>query len=350
MKLDVVILGASGYGGGELLRLLSGHPSVARLRGTSRQHAGRPWHACHPNLRGVLDGGFEGSIDWGAYSAAEHPVVFSAMPHGQLAGRIDALEAEWSAAGIGERVTLVDLSGDFRLRTPGEFAAAYGGAHPCPERLGTFVYGLPEWTRPEIPGARRVAAAGCFATALQLALLPLRGLDVGFLAATAVTGSSGSGASPAEATHHPTRAHDVRAYKVLCHQHLSEVQATMARGRVGGRISFVPASAPLVRGIFASVQFALPSGLDAAALRERAEGATALEPFVRLVEGSPRVLAVAGSNFADLAVTARDGHAAILVAIDNLGKGMAGQAVQCLNAALGLPETTGLRCAAPYPA
>ncbi len=348
--LDIAILGASGYGGGELLRVLSGHPAVSRLRGVSRRHAGKPWHACHPNLRGILEGGFEEAIDWHDYADAERPVVFSAMPHGELAGRLGALEAEWAALGLSERLTLIDLSGDFRLTSPAVFAAAYGGSHRCPERLGTFVYGLPEWTRSELGGTRRIAAAGCFATALQLALLPLKGLDLGFVAASAMTGSSGSGATASETTHHPTRAHDMRAYKILCHQHLPEVHAAMARGGISASLAFVPHSAPLVRGIFANLQFALPDGLDAEGLRARAVTACCGEPFVRLVEGSPRVAAVVGGNFADLAVAADERHGVVMVAIDNLVKGMAGQAVQCLNLALGLPETTALMAASPYPA
>jgi len=289
-------------------------------------------------------------LDWHELDSAEHPVVFSAMPHGELAARLGQLEERWAALGLNDRLTLVDLSGDFRLRSPEAFAAAYGSTHPCPGRLRDFVYGLPEWTRAEVAGSRRIAAAGCFATALQLALLPLRGLDLGFIAATAVTGSSGSGATASETTHHPTRANDFRAYKVLRHQHLPEVCATMARAGIGGSMAFVPQSAPLVRGIFATLQFALPPGLDAVALAERATEACAGEPFLRLVEGSPRVAAVVGSNFADLAVAAVNGHGVVMVALDNLAKGMAGQAIQCLNVALGLPETAGLRVAGAYPA
>ncbi|HOC19695.1 MAG TPA: N-acetyl-gamma-glutamyl-phosphate reductase [Vicinamibacterales bacterium] len=350
MRLDVAILGASGFGGGELLRLLSAHPAVGSLRGTSRRFAGRPWHAAHPNLRGVADGVFEAAIDWREFASSPQPVVFSAMPHGALASRLDEMEAEWASLGLANRLTLVDLSGDFRLSSAEAFALAYGAAHPCPRRLGSFVYGLPEWTRAELPGARRIAAAGCFATALQLGLLPLEGLDLGLVTATAITGSSGSGATATETTHHPTRAHDIRAYKVLRHQHLPEVQATLTRGRITADLSFVPQSGPTVRGIFAVLQFGLPHGLNAEGLAARAARACAGQPFLRLVEGSPRVAAVVGSNFADLAVAATDRHGAVLVAIDNLMKGMAGQAVQCLNLALGLAETTGLKYAGAYPA
>lgn len=350
MQLDIAILGASGYGGGELLRWLSGHPRVAGLRGTARTLAGEPFWKAHPNLRGVVDGRFEEDIDWRDLAASEQPVVFSALSHGALAEKLPALEAAWAAAGIGERLLLVDLSGDFRLQDPAVFAKAYKKVHPCPEQLPRFVYGLPEWNKARLPGARRIANPGCFATALQLGVLPLRGLPLGFLAASAATGSSGSGASPSEGTHHPLRAQDFRAYKVLAHQHLPEVHMAMAACGVEATLAFVPQSAPMVRGIFASLIFPLPPELDAKALQARTQLAFQDQPFVRLVEDSPKVTAVTGSNFADIAVAAKGGSGVVLVAIDNLCKGMASQAVQNMNLALGLPETEGLKVAGRYPA
>jgi len=349
MKLDFVILGASGYGGGELLRWLSAHPKTNSLRGTARSKAGEAFWKMHPNLRGVVDGTFEAEVDWKDFAKCEQPVVFSALPHGSLAESLPTLEEAWKAAGINERLLLVDLSGDFRLKNPAAFAKAYKSNHPCPERLAQFVYGLPEWNRAAIPGARRIASPGCFATALQLALIPLRGLNLGFIAASAITGSSGSGANATDGTHHPTRAQDFRAYKVLNHQHLPEVLMGMAACDIRADFSLVPHSAPMVRGIFATLQFPLVEGLDSAALKARTAAAYKDAPFVRVVEDSPRVGAVAGSNFCDIATTARDESGAIMVAIDNLGKGMASQAVQSMNIALDLPETEGLWFPGRYP-
>ena len=346
---SVVILGASGYGGGELLRWLSTHPQVGSIRGTARALAGKPFWAAHPNLNGIVDGSFEEDIDWNALAQDEQPVVFAALPHGELAQRLPGLEAAWSRAGIQERLLLVDLSGDFRLKDAQVFAQAYGRPHPCPEHLARFVYGLPEWNRAALQGARRIASPGCFATALQLTLLPLHGLNIGWMAASAATGSSGSGASPSAGTHHPLRAGDFRAYKVLNHQHLAEVRAAMGACAIQGELAFVPQSAPMVRGIFAALQFPLPPGMDHASLLARTQDTYRDAPLVRLVADSPRVGAVAGSAFADLAVAARDGSGVIMAAIDNLGKGMAAQAVQNMNLALGLPETMGLRIAARYP-
>jgi N-acetyl-gamma-glutamyl-phosphate reductase len=349
MKLDIAIIGASGYGGGELLRWLSTHPEVASLRGTARAKAGQPFWKVHPNLRGILEGHFEEEIDWSCFKTSEGVVVFSALPHGELATRMPQLEAAWRDAGIHDKVTFLDLSGDFRLKDPERFQHAYGGPHPCPEFLDRFVYGLPEWNRAALLGARRIACPGCFATAIQLALLPLRGLDLGWMAVTGATGSSGSGASPSEGTHHPLRANDFRAYKPLSHQHLAEIEAGMAAMGIQGRLAFVPQSAPMVRGIFATLQFQLPAGMTQADLQGLATAAFQDAPMVRVVDGSPRVAAVTGSGFCDLAVAARDGSGVVLTAIDNLGKGMAAQAVQCMNLALGLPETRGLRIPGTFP-
>lgn len=329
MQVSAVVLGASGYGGGELLRWLSQHPNVASIRGTSRSLSGRPFADAHPNLRGLVEGTFESEIDWSAFSETEQLVVFSALPHGELAKAADSLKAEWQRAGIEERLLLIDLSADFRIDSP------------------PFVYGLPEWNKASIVGAKRIASPGCFATALQLGLLPLRGLDIGFIAATAVTGSSGSGTAAMAGTHHPTRANDFRAYKVLTHQHHAEVAMAMAACKITGDFAFVPQSGPFVRGIFATLQFQLADARSL--LRDRMKQAFADCPFVRMIEESPRVAAVAGSNFADVSFAADQRSAVIMVAIDNLGKGMAGQAVQSMNIALGLLETTGLWQAGRYP-
>jgi N-acetyl-gamma-glutamyl-phosphate reductase len=328
--VDVLILGASGYGGGELLRWLSLHPAVASLRGTARSHAGKAFHAQHPHLRGLVVGAFEAEPDWAALAQSPAPVLFSALPHGELARQWPAFEAAWQGLDLAERLTVIDLSADFRLDP-------------------AWVYGLADWQPSRMKGARHIANPGCFATALQLALLPLAAWKPAFVAVTAATGSSGSGAAPSDTTHHPTRAHDFRAYKVLGHQHEAEVLRTLAGVGWEAPLSFVPQSAPMVRGIFATAQFPLAAGLDTGALRAHYEAFYRDRFFVRMVEGSPRVAATTGSAFADLGVAARSGHGVVMVALDNLGKGMAAQAVQNLNLALGLPEWTGLKVAGGYP-
>jgi N-acetyl-gamma-glutamyl-phosphate reductase len=328
--VDVLILGASGYGGGELLRWLSNHPAVNTLRGTARTHAGKPFFAQHPNLRGLVEGTFEATPDWAALAHSENPVLVSALPHGELAKQWPDLEAAWQAHGLSERLTVIDLSADFRLDP-------------------AWVYGLVDWKPERIKGARRIANPGCFATALQLALLPLAEWQPAFVAVTAATGSSGSGAVPTDTTHHPTRDGDFRAYKMLGHQHEAEVLRTLATAGWEAPLSFVPQSAPMVRGIFATAQFPLAAGIELGALRAHFEDFYRDRFFVRMVDGSPRVAATTGSAFADIGVAARNGHGAVMVALDNLGKGMATQAVQNLNLALGLPEWTGLKAAGTYP-
>jgi [amino group carrier protein]-6-phospho-L-2-aminoadipate/5-phospho-L-glutamate reductase len=342
MKIDAVILGASGYGGGELLYWLSRHPDVHTVRGTSRKLNGKSFSTAHPHLRSIVGGSFESEIDWQDLARSEQPVVFSALPHGELASQLSGLEAAWLNVGISGRLVLVDLSADFRVPSPRAFQQLNGFEHPCPELLSRFVYGLPEWNGTAIREAKRIASPGCFATALQLALLPLRGSQIDFLAASAVTGSSGSGASPTFGTHHPSRANDFRAYKILTHHHIVEVEMAMAACNIKGKLGFVPHSGPFVRGIFATLQFQNADGLHLSALNHRVATAFDHCPFIRIVEGSPRVAAVAGSNFADVGVAGNENTSVIMIAIDNLGKGMAGQAVQAMNVSLGLLETTAL--------
>lgn len=348
--IDVVILGASGYGGGELLRLLCQHPQVRSIAALSRQYAGKPIHAAHPHLRGLVPLSFVSEYDWTDLRNSDSPVVFAAMPHGEFARQYASLEEAWAEAGLLDRLAVIDLSGDFRLKEAAAFEAAYGFAHPCPQALEQFTYGLSEWNGAAIAASKRIANPGCFATAIQLGLLPLKALDLAcpsWVAISAITGSSGSGASASETTHHPTRAQDFRAYKVLQHQHESEIRCSLQSHGAGIDFALVPHSAPLVRGIFATLTF--PSMATTGEIRAAFDSAYREAFFVRLVETTPRIAAVAGSNFTDIAVGARNGNATVLVALDNLLKGMAGQAVQNLNLMLGIDATTGLRAAAAFP-
>jgi N-acetyl-gamma-glutamyl-phosphate reductase len=186
-------------------------------------------------------------------------------------GRERALPAAWC---------FVDLSADFRVPNPSAFRQLNGFEHSCPELLSQFVYGLPEWNGAAIKGAIRIASPGCFATGLPLALPPLQGLQIGFLAASAVTASSGSGTSPIFATHHPSRANDFRAYKILTHHHTAEVDMAMAACNIDGKLGFVPHSGPFVRGIFVTLQFENVDGLHPSALHARAASAFNDCPFV----------------------------------------------------------------------
>ncbi|HZU53556.1 MAG TPA: N-acetyl-gamma-glutamyl-phosphate reductase, partial [Holophagaceae bacterium] len=326
---DALVLGASGFGGGELLRWLLQHPQLRGLKGTAHSRAGEPFHAAHPNLRGLLDGAFDAEPDWAWLAASHQPVLFSALPHGELAARLPEYEAAWGELGLGHRLTIIDLSADFRWKEG-------------------WVYGLSEWRPGRLKGATRIANPGCFATALHLALLPFAGLKPAFAAVTAITGSSGSGAQASDTAHHPTRANDFRAYKPLARQHEAEVMATLAEEGWAPELAFTPHSAPLVRGIFATAQMRLDGEITEDDLRARIESALP-GPFVRLVDGSPRVAAVAGSPFADMGLAVKGPWLSVMVALDNLGKGMATQAIQNLNLALGYAPMAGLRSPGPWP-
>jgi N-acetyl-gamma-glutamyl-phosphate reductase len=185
---------------------------------------------------------------------------------------------------------------------------------------------------------------------VQLALLPLRGLDLGFVAVSGVTGSSGSGALPSETTHHPTRAHDFRAYKALDHQHQAEMEGLTRDLGITAQLSFVPHSAPMVRGIFSTIQFRLPEGVDEYALKQRFQTTFQNAPFIRMVENSPRIASVVGTNMCELGIAVKGRSAVIFSALDNLVKGMAGQAVQNMNLSLGLSEKAGLWMPGLFPA
>jgi LysW-gamma-L-alpha-aminoadipyl-6-phosphate/LysW-L-glutamyl-5-phosphate reductase len=343
--LSIAILGASGFGGGELLRLLAAHPNVGQVQALANKQAGRSIAKVHPHLRGAYPGTFGGEL-----VPDELDVLFAALPHGEFCKRWHSLRTQLDA-----KTHVIDLSGDFRLQSAAEFELAYGGAHPCPEFLAEFDYGLPESRHLETTSsgqsAQRIANPGCFATAISLALLPIsaicNGIELHF-SISAVTGSSGSGAALSDGTHHPTRAHDFRAYKVFAHQHEFEVRqqlrsAAQHFGNAAPRFSLIPHSAPMVRGIYVSAQTLLPAALAGRDFNAAFADFYRNSPFIRVIDDAvARTAAVVGSNYCDINVIQHGQQLAILVTLDNLLKGMAGQAVQNMNIALGLPETTGL--------
>ncbi len=338
-KVRVAIVGGTGYGGMELLRYLLDHPDATVTAITSRTETGKVGDV-HPHLRGLTDLAFtaEKAVDL----AKGNDLLFFAAPHGVAAKEVPAVLA------ASPRVKVVDLSGDFRLRDAAAYPSVYGWPHPDPEWLARAAYGLPECggrVALGAPSCRLVANPGCHASASILALWPLA--RAGWLAHRAaivsVTGSSGSGAQPKQGTHHPERFSNFKAYKPLEHQHVPEIEQALAEaGASEPRVSFVPCSGPFSRGIAAMAVVEIGAGLEDAA-REAYRSAYGAEPFVRLVPETAEVRAVAGTNFADVGVVAKDGVACVTVAIDNLGKGMAGTAVQNLNLLFGLPEATGLR-------
>lgn len=297
--MRVGVVGATGYAGSEVVRLLAGR---VELRLFSDSRAGVPFAEAVPALAGFVDAELR-PVEPAALSALDAVVL--ATPHGvarTLAPRLDS-------------PVIVDLSADHR-HAPG------------------WAYGMVEWRAEALRGAPRIAVPGCFATAIALSLAPLvaEGLARGPALVQAMTGSTGAGASPKSATHHPLRFANVRAYKVLAHQHVPEIRAFLAGLGDAPPLHFVPVSAPLDRGIFATT-FVETAG-DPAPAFARAYGTSR---FVRLRADTPEVRHVRGTALADLAVHRAGDHAVVLAAIDNLGMGAAGQAVRCLELATGLP-------------
>jgi len=333
----VAIIGGTGYGGAESLRWLLPHPAFEVTAVTSRRRAGERVDAVHGNLAGFTDLAF---VDTTAEELAPSvDAMIFALPHATAMNHVPA------ALDANVELRVVDLSGDFRLDSAEAFGAAYGVEHVAPARLADFAYGLTEAARDRFDAVRAIANPGCFATAIGLGLWPLAAasaLGDQRVFVAAATGSSGGGVEPKPGNHHPDRAHDFRAYKVLRHQHVSEIEAELGRasGGAGPTIEFVPLSAPMVRGIFATIRVTpTDAALDVEALyRDACER----EPFLRYRPGTPRAAEVAGTNFCDLSVHVDGDAVVVLSAIDNLGKGMAGQAVQNLNRLFGFDETTGL--------
>jgi N-acetyl-gamma-glutamyl-phosphate reductase len=349
-RFKASVMGGSGYGGAEIIRRLLIHPEVELVRVASVDFVGQPLGAAHPPLTGRTNLKFEKLSPQEA--AAGCDIVLLALPH--------KVSAEVGATLLSAGVKIVDMSGDFRLRDAGAYERYYGAKHPRPDLLGSFVYGLPELNRAAIRKARAVASPGCFATTIELGLLPLvrAGLLVGPVHVLGITGSSGSGVTPSAGTHHPVRANNLKSYKPLEHQHVPEVEQTLADagGDLGRfQLRFVPVSAPLSRGILVTCFLEVPAAETRDGIAGHFQRSYEGEPFVRfLPDRVPEVAAVAGSNYAEVGFTlgaAQGGTRTLAVqaATDNLIKGGAGQAVQNMNLMLGLAETLSLEDVGPWP-
>ncbi len=348
-RFKAAVIGGSGYGGAELIRRLLRHPNVELVRVASVDFIGEPLSAVHPNLEGQSDLKFEGLSP--ADAAKGMDVVLLGLPHKVSATKMPELMA------TGARI--VDLSGDFRLRDAAAYKKYYGADHPFAEKLdGTFVYGLPELNREAIKKAMYVASPGCFATTIELGLLPLAraGLLEGEVETVGITGSSGSGIAPSAGTHHPTRAVNLKTYKPLDHQHIPEITETLRfAGAKDFQVRFVPVSAPLSRGIFATSFVHVDEKVTAEQLKALYAEQYAREPFVRVpAKRLPEVVAVSGTNYAEVGIQvggASNGKrvVACFTATDNLIKGGAGQAIQSMNLMLGLDERLTLEDPGGWP-
>jgi N-acetyl-gamma-glutamyl-phosphate reductase len=343
MGVRVAVAGASGYAGGELLRIITGHPDLELWSAAAAASAGAEVTGVHPHLGALAGRTFE-PLDPARLSGAD--LVFLALPHEESAAVSAALPAE---------VPVVDLSASFRLADPAAWAAYYRTPH-----AGQWCYGLPELpgARARIAGATRVAAPGCYATAAILALAPLLAAGLAEpedIVVVAASGTSGAGRSPSAALLATEVMGAMSVYSAGgTHRHTPEIEQALAAvhgdGEPRGRrpvVSFTPSLAPMPRGILATCTARLRApGATTEALRDALAAAYDGEPFVRLLPDSrwPTTAATTGSNAAHLqaAADAHAGRAVVAAALDNLGKGAAGQAVQAANLMLGLPETAGL--------
>jgi N-acetyl-gamma-glutamyl-phosphate/LysW-gamma-L-alpha-aminoadipyl-6-phosphate reductase len=343
--IQTAIVGASGYVGGELLRLLLGHPEVEVTQITSGTYAGQYAHFVHPNLRGHTDLRF-------THPSEVKPceLLFLAMPHGEAMGRIEEF------TGMAERI--VDLSADFRLRNPADYVKWYEHPHPHPEWLAKFVYGLPELHREEMKGAKYVSGVGCNASVTILALWPL--YKRGVVRETVVevkVGSSEGGNKESPASHHPERAGVVRSYKPAGHRHIAEIVQELKLDPKEPKFHFSITSVGTVRGATATCHCLLKEDLDEKEAWKFYREDYGDEPFVRLVRAKrgvhryPEAKFLSGSNHCDVGFEADpEGKRLVVIsAIDNLMKGAAGSAVQSMNLMCGWPETLGLEFPGLHP-
>ncbi len=334
--MKVAIVGAAGYTGGELLRILLDHPEVGDIQAASESQAGKFVWSAHPNLRKRTDLTF---VAYGELRPAD--VVFLALPHGEAMRRLDEFR--------GLAPLCIDLSADHRLRDPQDYERWYDHPHPHAERLAEWVYGVPELHRDEIRRAKNISGAGCNATAVILGVLPLARAHVidraRPIVAEAKVGSSEGGREASEATHHPERSGAVRSFAPVGHRHTAEMEQEL-----GLRVDFSGTAVEMVRGVLATTHVPIARDLDEKALWRMYREAYADEPFVRVVKEKagiyryPEPKLLAGTNYCDVgfALDPRGQRVVVVSAIDNLVKGAAGNCVQAMNVACGIAETAGL--------
>ncbi len=344
MVFRVGIVGASGYTGGELLRILANHPGVEITYVTSREYVGKPVHYVHYNLRGYYRGLKFVEFDVNGVSR-NSDVVFLTLPHGVSVNYVPKLLE------VGLRV--VDLSADFRLKKPELYEFWYGFKHPYPDLLSKAVYGLPEIHRDELRNTGLIASPGCNATAVILSLLPLAKtgvVDLSKVVADVKAGSSEGGSKPSQGSHHPEREGAIRPYEAEGHRHAAEVEQELTY-LTGSEVNvtLIPHAVSSVRGVLTSTHLWFKDYIDDIDLMKLFVQTYSKEPFVRFVKtsppGYPDPKYVVGSNYVDVsyAVERRVRRLTVFAALDNLMKGAAGQAVQAFNIMMGFEEGLGLK-------
>jgi N-acetyl-gamma-glutamyl-phosphate reductase common form len=346
--IQAVVLGASGYVGGELLRLIAVHPDLTIAAAVSNSRAGLPVAEVFGHLSHALSGTtFVSRDDYlNEIESGSDVALFSAAPHGASAESIRTALAIASDRKLNMHV--VDSSADFRFSRQAAWEAIYGGNHGAPELLPHFTCAVPEHV--DHVSTPHVGHPGCFATATLLAIVPLMqsGLTEAEVFVSGVTGSTGSGRSPQAGTHHPERNNNLYAYKPLAHRHAPEMAglASVASGRETS-VHFVPHSGPFARGIHITLQARTKGPVSEKQLRDVYVNAYANSPFVEVVSGEPKLKNVVASNMCHIGIASDETSVVVMSAIDNLVKGAAGGAIQWMNRLWGLPETAGLTAPGP---
>ena len=336
----VAILGATGYTGIELIRLLNNHPEVELIFAGSESQAGNALSEIHPQFRGRADL----ILDRMQVEAVPSDVgiVFCALPHGRSLQIVPEL--------LANSFKVIDLSADFRLKKKELYKKWYGYDHPAPKRLGEAIYGLTELNKERVAKGQLIANPGCYPTSIILALAPLKDnslVEVNSIIVDAKSGVSGAGRVPKQAFHFPDCTENFKAYRVASHQHTPEIEQELSK--LGGRdtvVTFTPHLVPMIRGILSTIYLNLTSLKSEQELRTLYLNYYKECPFVRIMDEKtmPETRFVRGSNYIDigLKLDQRTGRLVVISAIDNLVKGAAGQAVQNMNIMLGYKENTGL--------
>jgi N-acetyl-gamma-glutamyl-phosphate reductase len=345
--VKAAILGATGYTGEELARLLARHPQAALVSLTSHSHVGKAYSDVYPHMRGIVDQICEEEDIEGLAERAD--VIFIALPHGHAASKVNAR--------LLERVKVIDLGADYRLKEQSAYEHWYGVAHASPELLPKAVYGLPEWHREAVRNARLLANPGCYPTCSSLSLAPL--LKAGLIEPDSIiidakSGVTGAGRAVKQDLHYVECSESIKAYGLVTHRHTPEIEQSL--GSISGQavsLTFTPHLVPMSRGILVTAYARLTRNVGEAELREVYLDTYRSEPFVRLCPAGavPETRWVKGSNFCDIGfrVDERNQRVIVVGAIDNLLKGASGQAVQNMNLMFGLEETLGLLDAPMFP-
>jgi N-acetyl-gamma-glutamyl-phosphate/LysW-gamma-L-alpha-aminoadipyl-6-phosphate reductase len=350
-QLKVGVVGASGYVGGEILRILVNHPRVRVVLATSNQYRDEPVYRVHPNLRSFTDLKFtQPSVD----KLSENcEFVFTAVPHGQANKIVPLL--------IGAGLKIVDMSADYRLKDPGAYEHWYKFTHPNPELLKSSVFGIPELYHEEIKASSFVSNPGCMAITSILALAPFakaQVIDLEHIVVDAKIGSSGGGTKPTLGTHHAERYGVMRPYKPVDHRHTAEIEQELSRiSGMDVRISMTPHAMNMVRGILCTVHTFMKEKMNNPQVWKLLRDFYSNSPFVRFVKDKkgmsrypdPKILS--GSNFCDIGfeIDERLDRLLLLSATDNLMKGAAGNGVQCMNLMMGFEEREGLEFPGLHP-